>query len=186
MKMQTNLCERGLFTHSHPPHSIRTYTGRYIDIANPQVDSVAILDIAHALSYMPRFAGHLAHPYSVAQHSVHCAQLAAAEGYDRYTQLAALLHDASEAYICDIPSPIKSLMPEYKIIERRLMEAVAEKFGLHVSIFSSKEVKLLDIYMLKREWHELRMGEPVEEPMPRWSQAEAKEAFIDMFYKLYR
>jgi len=77
---------------------IRTFTGKWMDVFNPTADMIDIRDIAHALACTPRFAGHLPKFYSVAQHSIMCYDMV-----DKEFELVALLHDASEAYLLDIP-----------------------------------------------------------------------------------
>jgi uncharacterized protein len=124
--------------------SIRTYTGKYVDVFNPTPDMICIEDIAHALSNTPRFGGHLKHFYSVAQHSLSCAKC-----MDDY-KLEALLHDASEAYLTDMPSPIKKKMPQYQEIEDNLMKVIAEKFGFQYPL--PDEVHRIDKQMLDSEW----------------------------------
>ena len=94
-----------------------TYTGKMIDIKNPSKDAIDIIDIAHALSQICRAAGHFKHFYSVAQHSVNCLKEAQKRGYSEKLALACLLHDAQEAYLCDIPTPLKLELDEYKKIE---------------------------------------------------------------------
>ena len=115
---------------------IRTFSGHKFP-TNPKPSDVRLQDIATALSRVPRFAGHTAYPYSVAAHCIHVSCMV-----PRQFQLQALFHDASEAYICDIPSPFKRLMPEYKKIETRIMEVVAARFCFTFPI--APEVKQAD------------------------------------------
>src|SRR5690606_16131204 len=86
---------------------IRTYTGKYLNVRDPQPDQIDIIDIAVGLSRMPRFAGHSVHFLPVAQHCILMSNIVSPEN-----KLAALLHDASEAYLGDIAKPIKALMPD--------------------------------------------------------------------------
>ena len=134
----------------YTPNSIRTVSGRYVNVLNPDTDSILIYDIAHALSRMPRFGGHLPHFYSVAQHSMCVANLV-----DKQHALSALLHDASEAYLMDIPSPIKALLPNYKEIENGLMEVISKKFGFEWPM--PDEVKEADKKRLEWEWDNLML-----------------------------
>jgi len=80
---------------------------------------VRLDDIVHSLSLMNRFNGAALFPYSVAQHSLHVASLLPAE-----LRLEGLLHDAAEAYIGDMVSPLKQVMPEYKSVEARIAAVV--------------------------------------------------------------
>ncbi len=105
----------------------RTYSGKHVHPLSPRPEEIDIEDVAHSLSQMCRFLGHTEGFYSVAQHSVHVS-----EQVPREDALWGLLHDASEAYLCDLPSPIKRdpEMSIYRIAEDRLMLAVCKKFGL--------------------------------------------------------
>ena len=107
---------------------ILTYTGIMFDPTKPNKELINERDIAHALSLLCRANGHFPHFYSVAQHSLNCMREAAARGYDARTQLACLLHDASEAYLSDVTRPIKGLMPEYLMFEARLQTEIYEKY----------------------------------------------------------
>ncbi|MCF8015919.1 MAG: hypothetical protein K9L65_09505 [Chromatiaceae bacterium] len=111
-------------TDIHPVH-IHTYSGIAFDLRDPQPAMVRLDDIIHSLSLMNRFNGAALFPYSVAQHSLHVAELLPAE-----LRLEGLLHDSAEAYIGDMVSPLKQVMPEYKAVEARISAVVAEVFGL--------------------------------------------------------
>lgn len=105
--------------------TIQTYTGLEFDVTRPDPALIRIEDIAHALSCMPRFAGHTRWFYSVAQHSVHVSRLVPPE-----LAKAALLHDAAEAYILDMPTPVKALLPEYRVMEAGITRAIGYAFRL--------------------------------------------------------
>lgn len=131
---------------------IQTYTGRAFDLLDPQPDMVVVEDIAHALSNICRFTGHTRAFYSVAEHSVHVAEIVPEE-----LHLQGLLHDAAEAYIQDIATPLKWLLPDYKLIEQRVWKAVAAKFNLPDDL--DQQVKDADLRMLLTERRDL-MGTP--------------------------
>lgn len=98
---------------------------------DPRVEEIKTIDIAHALSLMCRANGHYKHFYSVAQHSLYCAEEAKILGYPPRIQLACLLHDASEAYVSDITRPVKSCLTEYQIIEEDVQNTVWESYNLN-------------------------------------------------------
>lgn len=77
-----------------------------------------------------RFNGHCKKNYSVAQHSLNAARLIKKQGYPAKTQLYGLLHDAAEAYVCDMPKPVKELIPQYKHIENEIQAAIWEAFQI--------------------------------------------------------
>lgn len=127
---------------------IETFTGKQLYFLDPQEDQIDIEDIATALSNECRFGGHTASFYSVAEHSVLVASLCPKE-----LQLMGLLHDASEAYLRDIVSPIKQYLPDYKKIEDRLMGVIASKFSFAYPL--APEIKEADKMALKCEARQL-------------------------------
>jgi 5'-nucleotidase len=98
--------------------------GRFVPLA-PSAKDIEPWDIAHALSLLCRYGGHVDRFYSVAEHCVLMSQAVAPEN-----ALAALLHDATEAYIVDVPRPLKNSLPGYRQIEAMVWLAIAERFGL--------------------------------------------------------
>lgn len=138
---------------------IKTYPDRlHFDYANPKESSISINDIAQALSNECRFAGHLPNFYSVAEHSWLVSQLVSPE-----FALEALLHDATEAYCKDIPSPLKRLLPDYKGIERGIDLVIRNKFGLPAEM--SPEVHHFDLVMLATERRDLDIDDGKPWPM---------------------
>jgi|SRR6187549_2503943 len=103
---------------------ILTHSGKKVDPFNPNPNDIVISDIIHALSNICRFSGHTRRFYSVAEHSIFVSQ-----HVDEEFKLTALLHDAAEAYLLDVPTPIKQLFPAYKEAEDRMLEIIMKKFG---------------------------------------------------------
>lgn len=155
---------------------IRTVTGIYINVFNieQQIDNICIEDIAHALSLQCRFSGHLQSFYSVAQHSINVATMVPNE--DKF---AALMHDASEAYLVDIPAPIKPELKEYKEIEFRVMGTIAKKYDFEFPF--SKNIKEADIKALKIEWDNCMLANN----FPFINFTEIKNHFIAKFYEYH-
>lgn len=110
---------------------ITTFSKLHINPLNPEPDKINILDIAHALSLICRANGHFMQFYSVAQHSINCANEAKARGFSEKIQLACLLHDASEAYLSDITRPVKKHLPHYLSYEKIMQDAIWNVFGLN-------------------------------------------------------
>jgi hypothetical protein len=165
------------------------YTGRHFVHTTPTADQVDIEDVAHALSMLCRFGGHTRQFYSVAEH---CCYVCDYCPYD--IKLWGLLHDASEAYLVDIPRPVKPLLSNYKQLESAVMDCVAERFGLPKEI--PPEVKVWDNRVLISEMRAL-MHEPdfiVQEHYPHisglyitcWSPEEAEKEFLYRFHTLYQ
>ena len=122
---------------------MHTYTGKKINPLAFIKDDIDIQDIAHALSLLCRGGGHLKIFYSVAQHSLNCAQEAFLRYQDSRLSLACLLHDASEAYISDIIRPLKQHLKLYEDIESQWMKVIFEKYEL-------SELKDEDLLKIKR------------------------------------
>lgn len=165
------MTDRNIYTE----HSIRTFTGKVFDITILDPEKICIEDIAHALSQTARFGGHLKKPYSVAQHSLLVAEKVSPEN-----RLAALMHDSAEAYIGDMPSPFKKLMPDYKKIENDIMTAIASKFGFQYPFHD--EIKKADNDLLKIEWD----GYVLNDSLPYYFPDLAKSLFLDTFYAITR
>jgi len=102
-----------------------TSSGRRYYPADPRSGDFDIEDIAHALSLQCRFGGHVRRHYSVAEHCVHVSY----ECCGRYA-LDGLLHDASEAYLVDVPRPARASLAGYAEMEAQLMDCVEDRFGL--------------------------------------------------------
>ena len=137
------------------------HSGKYFDIQNPVFD---ITDIAHSLSKLCRFNGHTERFYSVAEHSVLVAWL-----LDKWEQpttvvLQGLLHDATEAYLSDVPAPFKHLLPDWRALDKSLETKLWEHFGLGEK---SPMVKKADWYALFIEANALlpSKGEWFHDPM---------------------
>lgn len=169
---------------------IQTFSGRRFFPLDPAPWDVDIVDIAHALSMKCRYGGHTKFFFSVAQHSVLVAEQA--EPQDK---LAALLHDAHEAYspFGDVPRPVKNADPvlaaAIAAVENRLDMAVAMRFGLPYP-FTNSRIKALDNRILMDErascmastTHEWGLDfEPLHLEIEPWSWRTARERFLEAF-----
>ncbi len=106
--------------------------------------------------------------------------------------LYALLHDATEAYIGDMVSPLKQVIPQFREVEDRLWSVICEYFELPEQMPAS--VKRADLMMLAREREDLLpAGEPwallegVElprEPIQPWEQRLAEIEFTHRFWQI--
>jgi 5'-deoxynucleotidase YfbR-like HD superfamily hydrolase len=107
--------------------TIRTISGREIWLLQPRLSDIDIDDIAHALSHVCRFGGHVLEAYSVAQHAFLVSLMVPPED-----ALWGLLHDASEAYLNDVVGPLKHQPPMagYRALEGIWQYAIYERFGL--------------------------------------------------------
>jgi hypothetical protein len=173
---------------------IETATGRTFHPLDPDFADICIGDIAHALSNLCRFGGHCRHFYSVAEHSVRVSwHLSSCPDP---IPLWGLLHDASEAYLVDVPRPLKNARPfgsSYLLAECRLMIAVCERFGLPLE--QPDEVTHADEVLLACEVRDLMRGERAywqklaERPHPLiqiapWSPEVAREQFLKRYVEL--
>lgn len=121
------------------PHSFTTLSGVRFDLANPQASAINIGDIAGALSLVNRYGGHTTEPLNVAEHSIRVALIAGyvAKQAGRSpadcaaVSLMGLLHDAAEAYVGDMISPLKALVGDpYRQVEERVQAAILERFRM--------------------------------------------------------
>lgn len=160
---------------------IKTYTGKWVDPFMLRPEDVDLIDIAHALSLVCRYTGHCREFYSVAQHSVIVSCLV-----DEKNALAALLHDASEAYIADIAKPVKPRIEGYQALEDSIMGVVFQSFGIKSCDWD--DIRGADRMTALAEWDALMEDtyEGVTEiHVKPWTPEQAERTFLQR-YKLIR
>jgi uncharacterized protein len=128
---------------------ITLLSGKMFDYLNPGATQLDIHDLAQPLANVCRFSGHLPRFYSVAQHLVNTSLIVPPEH-----ALEALLHDRSEAFTNDIPTPLKVAFPAFKELEQAIEEATAPMFGLPVVM--TPATKLADRQMLGLEMRHIK------------------------------
>ena len=173
---------------------IETFTGKHFYSLDPSVEMVELEDIAHALSNICRFNGHTNVFYSVAEHSVHASMLV-----PRKFAQEALLHDAAEAFLLDVPRPLKQFMCfavdkekgayPYSWYESKLLEVIFSRFGLKTSKNLPEIVKEVDNRILATEYREfvnekvpgeLGRVKPYHEfSFGKFGPGEAKQVFLN-------
>lgn len=145
---------------------ITTYGGTHFVPTRPSRDGIHITDVAHALSLICRGNGHVKTFFSVGQHCIYCALEARARGYSPRVILACLLHDASEAYMSDVPRPFKQYLAQYKEFEERLLEVIYDKYlGSPLTEEEQRLVREIDDDLLYYDLLVL-LNEPTEGPAP--------------------
>ena len=152
----------------------------YLDIEN---NKVTIEEIAGVLSKLPRWLGHTDKFYSVAQHCCWC--------YDNTegNKLEALMHDASEAYLGDCPTPLKQLLPKYRKLELEISKLLSNTFNFNYPY--SKETHDVDSYALAYERHNIKfldinyiaLEEKSLTQVDYWSHKKAEQQFLKRYYK---
>jgi hypothetical protein len=151
---------------------------------DPRPEEIDIRDIAHALSMQCRYAGHCLRYFSVAEHSVHVARACSPDH-----ALWGLLHDGAEAYLVDVPRPVKRHLTNYQEIETRLQQAIAERFGLPLAI--PTEVHEMDNRILISERDQVMAPPPFPWDVPAlpipglrlgcWKPETARDVFLELF-----
>ena len=126
-------------------------SGMLVNIEKLTSIEIVLSDITTSLSRQCRFNGHGVHFWSVAQHSLLVASLLPEE-----LKLQGLLHDASEAYLGDVITPLKSNMPEYLKLEGKVQTAILSKYGLSYPL--DPRVKDADRRALEMERNSLFKG----------------------------
>lgn len=180
----------GLYTFNSNDAWIQTYSGRRFTPTNPNPDAIVIQDIAHSLSMQCRFSGHVKKFYSVAQHSVLVSYICNHED-----ALWGLMHDATEAYLVDVPRPLKrsGKFDAYLQFEEVMQKAVCKRFGL--SEQEPPSVKLADSILLSTEARDLMSPlrsdwvqaiEPLPFKIDPLPPAQAKDLFMKRFYELLK
>lgn len=160
--------------------------GDFFDFLSPEDHGYDIKLIAHALSNICRYNGHSKRFYSVAEHSVLVSQCVPTS-----LQLCALLHDASEAYVGDMTSPLKRLIPEFGVIEDRIQACIAKVYGLPYPF--PNEIHIADKRVYKAELPQITrskdaMWYPELEPAPvkviGLTPAKAEQLFLNRYNEL--
>lgn len=167
---------------------IQTYTGRQFFACDPLAEDIEILDIASGLSKNTRYGGQCLRFYSVAEHCCHICDAAPDP-----LKLEALMHDASEAYLVDVPRPIKASLTNYAAIENGLMLVIAKKYGFNWPV--SPLVKKLDNGILADEqrqnmapppapWAQLT-DPPLNCRLQFWTPDQAMLEFVTRFFRFW-
>ncbi len=166
---------------------MQTFTNAKFDPADIENNDFRIEDIAHALSNLCRFGGHCSNFYSVAQHSVIVSHIVPSE-----MAKIGLLHDASEAYMVDMPRPLKALLPEYKSLENKIQAALAKQYKIKFPF--PKEIHQADIAALALEYKCLfskNFWDPGVTPadpallQETWNPNTSKYYFLQRFHELF-
>lgn len=163
---------------------IETYSGHKLNVFDIDPDMIDPVDIAHALSMNCRFNGHVKKHLSVAEHSVHCALMVSPEN-----RFQALMHDAAEAYVSDMPRPIKHEIPAIVELDKIITKAIFDKFDIEYPI--CEEVKMVDLMLCKAEardsgmdtksWPDDGIDVSLHHVPSYWSPEEARKTFLNMF-----
>jgi hypothetical protein len=177
-----------------PGPYLQTVSGRWVNPFDPDPAQLDAGDIARALANLCRFGGHSRVFYSVAQHCVIVSQLVEQGGGDAEDAFAALMHDATEAYLGDMPHPLKHRSPlgaAFKTAEDRLELAIRDRFRLKPDV---PAIKRFDRSLLATErkafsderwhWPELEGVEPLALELTAWSPDEAARAFAERYAEL--
>ena len=161
---------------------MQKFTGRRFYPLDPRPEDIDPVDIAHALSLLCRYGGHVDRHLSVAEHCVLMSEVVPPEH-----ALAALLHDATEAYVVDVPRPLKRYLTGYREIEARVWWAICVRFGLDLELPASvheaddrivlTERDELMSHAERRAWGPDRL-EPLPVVVSGWSPKEAEVRYL--------
>lgn len=156
-------------------YNIRMQSGRYVDLASPSSKVIDAVDLAWALSNIARFNGHARSPVTVLEHLLNAYDRACELDAPEAVRYAALMHDAQEAFVGDVSTPLKALIGEsYNHIEDGWQRAVFRWAGLDPTLAHHPTVKRIDREMLlteARDFHgaseeELKQYWPAGDPLP--------------------
>ena len=177
-----------------PGPYLQTVSGRWVNPFDPDPDQLDAGDIARALANQCRFGGHSRVFYSVAQHSVIVSELVEQGGGDVEDAFAALMHDATEAYLGDMPHPLKHRSPlgaAFKQAEDRLEQVIRDRFAIRPDV---PEIKRVDRALLGAErrafsaerwdWPELEGVEALDLELTALAPDDAARAFADRYAQL--
>ena len=169
---------------------IQLYSGTILYILDPRPEDISIVDIAHSLSNICRYAGNSLFFYSVAEHSIYVSEHFK---YDKELALAALLHDAAEVVISDIPRMVKKLSPQLTVVENKILRAIYNKFCVE-KYLHHEEIKNADNLILRDEMEQVMAPpqkdwgipkEKMEATIRGWAPPVAEHKFLRRFEMLY-
>jgi hypothetical protein len=162
-------------------------SGKCISVEHPTVNDIDLFDVANGLAAEQRYGNRL--PTNVAHHSCMVAELAS---FWAVTQkdliypvlpeqiaLVALFHDASEAYLGDVISPVKKFLPDYEKLEKDWMTVCSLRFGFDLSLLHHRLVKDAD-----RAVHLCEVFFHAEYPTERYAVSQDElDTFIPMYIR---
>mgnify|MGYP001394812836 FL=1 len=163
-----------------PASYFRTLSGSLINLVNPSRFTIHLSDISHGLSLLCRFSGQTPVFYSVAAHSIEVSNWIERNGGTPLEALTGLLHDASEAYLADLPSPAKALCPDYMLLEKRLQKCIAQRYSIPYPF--PKIVHIADKEVLK---YELLFQQDIGYKIPMMGK-DVELMFIERYRELFR
>lgn len=140
-----------------------TANGLEIDLRYPQVRNITLADISHHLAQINRYTGACRRPFSVAEHSLLVLDIVErVMTLDVHGRLAALMHDAHEAYTQDLSTPAKGQVGDaWHAFEGRLQRTVASAFALHSAAHKhAVAIKQADLIALATERAQLLPNGP--------------------------
>lgn len=149
--------------------TLETYGGTYFDYTAPRAEDVYVSDLARALSNACRFAGHVSRFYSVAEHAALVAGYVRDAGHPEL-ELAALHHDSHEAYLGDLPTPLKFLIGiAYYEMRDAIDVAVAEAIGVDPADFHHPAIVEADALALRVEARALKASRGESSHWAAWT-----------------
>jgi len=178
--------------HKRVGNWMQTFSGRQFWPMDPKPEDVCILDIANSLGKICRYNGHCKKFYSVAEHSYYVSKYV-----EPQNALWGLLHDASEAYMCDLIRPLKNepFARSFRLFENKIIEVIAEAFELGSKMIPY-EVKLVDNAILADELEKNNAAPPapwegientkLNIDFEFWSPEEAPQKFLNRFFEIYK
>jgi len=168
------------------PPFILTNSGVHFHLLNPVPSEVVWADVAHSLAYLCRFTGHTNTFWSVASHSLGCAAIAYHLNLGDRIELLCLIHDAAEAYVNDIASPLKAILPQYKKVENKIGWAIFDKVGMGVYGFEGDWVKRIDRIAVRAEANVLLPVALDVQSLPGWPDLpNPEDADTQRWYERY-
>lgn len=175
-----------------PKNWMLTYTGQRVDPLDVRSFLINIEDIAHSLAMQCRYGGHSNRFYSVAEHSVLISRALESNSYSEGIAFAGLLHDAAEAYIGDIITPLKTQISyAIKFHEHSALREIFMKFGapwpIHPIVHSydkriaSTEMKTLFRFLIEQDPD----TRPLDVDISGWNPEDAEAEFLKRFHELW-
>ncbi|MGG1659572.1 hypothetical protein [Brevibacillus sp. NRS-1366] len=177
-------------------YCIVTYSGRMVDIQNPEPNQISITDIVHSLSKVCRSNGHSDYFYSVLQHLINCVKMGKHFGYDDYVLFELATHDTDEYLLHDLHPVLKKLLPEYKNLETTMKTAIYKKFNfvpmsesMYMRIIKPIDQLILAIekkHNMKNDSTNIKVPDYPFIDVSERPMIDVRNEYLDMFYDLHK
>lgn len=156
---------------------LKTLSGNYVNLLEPDPNTILLDDISWGLSHIGRYGGHTRSFYPVSEHSIYVAAMLHRLYGDNLLSLGGLLHDSPEAYLGDVVLPLKEHLGDYGVIENNFARVIEQRFHLPFFFLDDPRIKEVDSAIVPWEMVMIRDNRFRIASNPRDLRQEFRRAF---------